>query len=146
MAYVNNKLAVKRCSGKMLDVEVVKRKNMYHFHENDEEYLKIIMQFPSDVTTYRDYLHTVQLPSLLHSQFGSNDAEFKNYRAVQEAKLLNQPLPTQTTTSGLLYRHDIFEAKLPFILRFMVDHSIVGCNWLELTPGNYRLLSAAEKV
>lgn len=44
----------------MLDVEVVKRKNMYSFHENDEEYLKIIMQFPADVTTYRDYLHIVR--------------------------------------------------------------------------------------
>lgn len=44
----------------MMDVEVVKRKNMYSFHENDEEYLKIIMQFPADVTTYRDYLHVVR--------------------------------------------------------------------------------------
>ena len=130
----------------MLDVEVVKRKNMYHFHEKDEEYLKIIMQFPSDVTTYRDYLHTVILTLSSHSQYGSNDAEFKNYRAIQEAKLLNQPLPPQSTSSGYLYRHDIFEAKLPFILRFMVDHSIVGCNWLELTPGNYRLLPATEMV
>ena len=61
IAYVNNKAGTKRCNGKMLDVEIVKRKNMYHFHEKDEEYLKIIMQFPSDVTTYRDYLHTVIL-------------------------------------------------------------------------------------
>ena len=61
IAYVNSKAGTKRCNGKMLDVEIVKRKNMYHFHEKDEEYLKIIMQFPSDVTTYRDYLHTVIL-------------------------------------------------------------------------------------
>lgn len=53
-------LGYKRCNGRMLDVEVVKRKNMYSFHENDEEYLKIIMQFPADVTTYRDYLHIVR--------------------------------------------------------------------------------------
>ena len=49
-------------------------------------------------------------------------------------------------TSNNVHLHDIFEAKLPFVMRFMVDHKIVGCNWLELKAGSYRLLPEAEKV
>lgn len=45
-----------------------------------------------------------------------------------------------------MHLHDIFEAKLPFVMRFMVDHKIVGCNWLELKAGSYRLLPEAERV
>lgn len=28
----------------------------------------------------------------------------------------------------------------------MVDHDIVGCNWLQLNPGTYHLLSPSEKA
>ncbi len=31
-------------------------------------------------------------------------------------------------------------------MRFMVDHKIVGCNWLKLKAGSYRLLPEAERV
>lgn len=45
-----------------------------------------------------------------------------------------------------MYKHEIYEAKLPFILRFMVDNAIVGCNWLQVTAGNYLCVEDTSKV
>lgn len=56
------------------------------------------------------------------------------------------PPPPASFASNNVHLHDIFEAKLPFVMRFMVDHKIVGCNWLELKAGSYRLLPEAERV
>lgn len=59
----------------------------------------------------------------------------------------SQPrLQPQSYGNQDLFYHQIFEAKLPFVLRYMVDHDIVGCNWLQLNPGKYRLLSPSEKA
>lgn len=30
-----------------------------------------------------------------------------------------------------------YEANVPFVLRFMIDTQVVGCNWIELPPGTY---------
>jgi len=32
-----------------------------------------------------------------------------------------------------------FEANVPFVLRFMIDTNVVGCNWIELPGGTYGL-------
>ena len=56
------------------------------------------------------------------------------------------PPPPASFASNNVHLHDIFEAKLPFVMRFMVDHKIVGCNWLELKAGSYHLLPEAERV
>ncbi|XP_039365886.1 DNA polymerase delta catalytic subunit isoform X2 [Mauremys reevesii] len=32
-----------------------------------------------------------------------------------------------------------YEANIDFEIRFMVDRDVVGCNWIELPPGKYRL-------
>jgi len=39
-----------------------------------------------------------------------------------------------------------YESNVPFVLRYMVDHHIVGCNWIELKPGTYcqRMLKTQE--
>ncbi|KAH9257816.1 hypothetical protein BASA81_003834 [Batrachochytrium salamandrivorans] len=38
-----------------------------------------------------------------------------------------------------------YESNVPFVLRFMVDQNIVGCNWLELRPGTYSQRLGAEQ-
>uniref|UniRef100_A0A1B0GNL4 DNA polymerase n=1 Tax=Phlebotomus papatasi TaxID=29031 RepID=A0A1B0GNL4_PHLPP len=35
----------------------------------------------------------------------------------------------------------VFESNIDFDIRFMVDASIVGCNWIEIPPGKWRLRS-----
>ncbi|KAM4651111.1 DNA polymerase delta catalytic subunit [Discoglossus pictus] len=35
--------------------------------------------------------------------------------------------------------YQAYEANIDFEIRFMVDNDIVGCNWIELPPGKYRL-------
>lgn len=39
-----------------------------------------------------------------------------------------------------------YESDVLFALRYMIDQSIVGCNWLELPPGSYRCTPASLKV
>lgn len=36
-------------------------------------------------------------------------------------------------------QYQCFEANMPFVLRYMIDRNIVGCNWLELPAGSYSL-------
>ncbi|XP_050784128.1 DNA polymerase delta catalytic subunit isoform X3 [Gopherus flavomarginatus] len=35
--------------------------------------------------------------------------------------------------------YSAYEANIDFEIRFMVDRDVVGCNWIELPPGKYRL-------
>lgn len=42
--------------------------------------------------------------------------------------------------------YEIFEAKIPFVLRAMVDMSIVGCNWLTVPKGKYLYRREENKV
>ncbi|KAJ9085306.1 DNA-directed DNA polymerase delta [Entomophthora muscae] len=37
------------------------------------------------------------------------------------------------------YSPQTFESNLEYLLRFMIDTKVVGGNWIELPPGNYRL-------
>jgi DNA polymerase delta subunit 1 len=58
-------------------------------------------------------------------------------------------MPTMVSTArGVLERgfgfgsyreqeYQVYEANLNFVVRFMVDQSIVGCNWLQLPAGTY---------
>ncbi|KAJ7623462.1 DNA polymerase family B-domain-containing protein [Roridomyces roridus] len=38
-----------------------------------------------------------------------------------------------------------FESNLPFILRFMIDHKVVGMNWIEVPAGKYDIISNKSK-
>lgn len=38
-----------------------------------------------------------------------------------------------------------YEASTPFVLRFMIDRDIVGCNWLELPAGTYSVREKATR-
>ena len=38
-----------------------------------------------------------------------------------------------------------YESNVPFVLRFMVDQKIVGCNWLELPPATYTVRAPNDK-
>lgn len=39
-----------------------------------------------------------------------------------------------------------FETNLDFEVRFMADLDIVGCGWVELTGGKYKLVPLAKKT
>ena len=136
----------RKTRGRVLDVSLEKRRSIYYYHEDEEEYMKLTLQFPADVTSCRTLL-AVGPTTYTYIQKGIAASDFKNYRARERAKQLGQPVPPPPAIQGVnLYKHEIFEAKLPFVLRFMVDNGIVGCNWLQVDPGKYRLLSAGEKV
>lgn len=78
---------------------------------------------------------------------GSSASEFKNFTQQEAARQLGTAPPPKPVLTGVdMYKHAIYEAKLPFVLRFMVDCNIVGCNWLEVKAGSYRLLDSHEKV
>ncbi|SCV68659.1 BQ2448_780 [Microbotryum intermedium] len=39
-----------------------------------------------------------------------------------------------------------YESNIAYTLRFMIDHGIVGMNWIELPPGTYQMKRPSEKV
>lgn len=42
---------------------------------------------------------------------------------------------------GRQHQYLTYESNVPFVLRFMVDHDITGCCWVELPAGSYDLRS-----
>ena len=66
MCYLTSRMKERKCSGKVMDIEIVERKNLYYFHEENEEFMKITLQFPMDVPACRDLLHTVRPRLLSH--------------------------------------------------------------------------------
>ena len=38
----------------------------------------------------------------------------------------------------------VFETNIEYEIRFMVDNKVLGCNWIELPPGKYRLRGGAS--
>ena len=38
----------------------------------------------------------------------------------------------------------VFETNIEYEIRFMVDNKVLGCNWIELPPGKYRLRAGAS--
>eukprot|EP01138_Halocafeteria_seosinensis_P001695 gb/GECG01001738.1/.p1 GENE.gb/GECG01001738.1/~~gb/GECG01001738.1/.p1 ORF type:complete len:1129 (+),score=127.59 gb/GECG01001738.1/:1-3387(+) len=44
-----------------------------------------------------------------------------------------------------LTTYQCYEANMPFVLRFMIDKEISGCNWVEFPKGTYKLRSATAK-
>ena len=38
-----------------------------------------------------------------------------------------------------------FEANIDFEIRFMADYKVVGCNWIELPPGSWKLRNKSAK-
>ncbi|TMW55420.1 hypothetical protein Poli38472_013311 [Pythium oligandrum] len=50
------------------------------------------------------------------------------------------------TLPGIEHRtYQTYESNVPFILRFMIDQNISGCNWLEAPAGTYAIRGAANK-
>ena len=49
-------------------------------------------------------------------------------------------------TIGIDYRsYQTFESNVPFILRFMIDQDINGCNWVEAPAGTYSIRDDGRK-
>lgn len=40
--------------------------------------------------------------------------------------------------------YQTYESNMPFVLRYMIDNAIVGCNWIELKAGTYKIRSNGE--
>lgn len=43
---------------------------------------------------------------------------------------------------GTTRRYGVFECDMPYVLRYMIDHSIVGAGWVRIVGGEYRLRKA----
>ena len=43
-------------------------------------------------------------------------------------------------------QYQTYESNVPYVLRFMIDNEIVGCNWIECPAGTYKLRRGNEKV
>ncbi|XP_011873098.1 PREDICTED: DNA polymerase delta catalytic subunit isoform X1 [Vollenhovia emeryi] len=48
-------------------------------------------------------------------------------------------LEQDTVYTAFNYHYRAFESNIDFDIRFMVDTSVVGCSWIELVPGNWKL-------
>ncbi|XP_011645822.1 DNA polymerase delta catalytic subunit isoform X2 [Pogonomyrmex barbatus] len=48
-------------------------------------------------------------------------------------------LETDTVYTAFNYHYRAFESNIDFDIRFMVDTSVVGCSWIELPPGSWKL-------
>lgn len=48
-----------------------------------------------------------------------------------------------TGTSGPLVPLTVFEGSLDYVLRFMIETDLVGCSWLTVPPGRYKLKAGA---
>lgn len=56
-------------------------------------------------------------------------------------------LESGITLPGCDFRsYQTYESNVPFILRFMIDQNIQGCNWLEAPAQTYSVRSAAQKI
>lgn len=59
---------------------------------------------------------------------------------------LRSALEGGLTLPGCEYRnYQTYESNVPFLLRFMIDEDIRGCNWVEAPKGAYSVRSAAQK-
>jgi DNA polymerase delta subunit 1 len=43
-------------------------------------------------------------------------------------------------------QYQTYESNVPYVLRFMIDNEIVGCNWIECPAATYKLRRGNEKV
>lgn len=56
-------------------------------------------------------------------------------------------LESGVTLPGCEFRsYQTYESNVPFILRFMIDQDIQGCNWLEAPRGTYAVRGAVHKT
>jgi DNA polymerase delta subunit 1 len=60
--------------------------------------------------------------------------------------LAKRQLENSFSIEGLgAHAYDCYETNIEYNLRFMIDLDVVGCNWLELPAGKYRMRKAAAK-
>lgn len=59
---------------------------------------------------------------------------------------LRAALESGLTLPGCEYRSfQTYESNVPFLLRFMIDHEIAGCSWLEAPRGTYSVRTGSNK-
>lgn len=96
-----------------------------------------------DTATLKDHILSVQLVKR-QSIFGFSHVGTRNMLLIYVASPSLVP-----TARGILERgfkaepypergYQTYESNVPFVLRYMIDNSIVGCNWIELNAGAYR--------
>ena len=58
LAFISARLQAenRKTRGRVLDVSLEKRRSIYYYHEDEEEYMKLTLQFPADVTSCRTLL------------------------------------------------------------------------------------------
>ena len=44
------------------------------------------------------------------------------------------------------YRGSTYESNVPFVLRYMIDKSIQGSDWIELPAGSYSIRDSSQKT
>ena len=70
LACISARLQVenRKTRGRVLDVSLEKRRSIYYYHEDEEEYMKLTLQFPADVTSCRTLLAVPPLHVPLHAE------------------------------------------------------------------------------
>lgn len=59
---------------------------------------------------------------------------------------LRTALESGLALPGIDFRtYQTYESNVPFLLRFLIDQDISGCNWLEASSGTYAVRTAANK-
>ncbi|KAJ3336227.1 DNA polymerase delta catalytic subunit [Gonapodya sp. JEL0774] len=98
----------------VLDVRVVMKESIYHYHGNQKSpFLQIVMADPKNIAVAKRVLGTeFYIPGL------GRKVTF----------------------------HTSYESNMSYDLRFMIDHSVVGANWIELPPRAYHIRPANQRV
>ncbi|CAH0475255.1 unnamed protein product [Peronospora belbahrii] len=85
--------------------------------------------------------------SIYGYQFDKTTTLFKIFLSMPSyVPKLRSALEAGLTLPGCDFRsYQTYESNVPFILRFMIDEDIKGCNWVEAPHGTYSVRSATQK-
>uniref|UniRef100_A0AAV1TDL5 DNA polymerase n=1 Tax=Peronospora matthiolae TaxID=2874970 RepID=A0AAV1TDL5_9STRA len=86
--------------------------------------------------------------SIYGYQFDRTTTLFKIFLSMPSyVPKLRSVLEAGLTLPGCDFRnYQTYESNVPFILRFMIDEDVRGCNWVEAPHGTYSVRSSSQKM
>ncbi|KAH9128699.1 hypothetical protein LEN26_005754 [Aphanomyces euteiches] len=103
---------------------------------------------PSDATAVQGVEIVEDKMSLYGYQFDKKVRLIKVYLTLPNfVPKVRSALESGITIPGYGTRsYQTYESNVPYILRFMIDQEIQGCNWVELPAGTYRFRNPHQQV
>ena len=112
----------------ILAIELVMKQNIYGYNgDNKIPFAKITVAIPR----YNLYFTGRKFKRL-------SNIKFLMGRLIAPAKRLLEQKQARIPALGD-HQHQLFESNMDFESRFMIDRDVVGCNWIQLKQGGYKL-------